>query len=94
MDAQERRSTTDLLSAYEALLMALERRQEVLDAVWESSTTDEARLRLSALLGVEERHAQIILDMQVLHLTARGRERATEFAEQLRDQLDRDAPPA
>jgi hypothetical protein len=90
MDPQERENTQESARIYQAVLLAVERRHDVLDAVWASSTTEEARQRLRDQLGVDDVGAQAILDLQVHHLTSGGRERIAVHLEQIEDLLRND----
>jgi hypothetical protein len=94
MDPQERKSTQKSAHMDQAVLLAVERRHDVLDAVWASSTSEEARQRLRDQLGVDDIGAQAILDLQVHHLTSRGRERITGHLEELEDLLRNDGTPS
>jgi DNA gyrase subunit A len=94
MDPQERKNTDESVRIYQALLLAMERRHDVLDTVWASSTAEEARQRLRDQLGVDNIGAQAILDLQIHHLTSGGRERMTGHLEQLEDLLRNDGTPS
>jgi DNA gyrase/topoisomerase IV subunit A len=91
MDPQKRKNTQESVRVYQAVVLAMERRHDVLDAVWASSTAEEARQRLRDQLGVDDIGAQAILDLQVHHLTSGGRERIAGHLEQLVDVLRSDA---
>jgi DNA gyrase/topoisomerase IV subunit A len=69
------------LAILELLLVAAERRREVVDAVWNSADDGEARARLRELLGIQgDLLPQVILDQQVRLMTREKREAiATEI---------------
>lgn len=94
MDPQERKNAQESVRIYQAVVLAMERRHDVLDAVWASSTAEEARQRLRDQLGVDDIGAQAILDLQVHHLTSGGRQRITGHLEQLEDLLRNDGTPS
>jgi DNA gyrase/topoisomerase IV subunit A len=94
MDPQERKNAQESIRIYQAVVLAMERRHDVLDAVWASSTAEEARQRLRDQLGVDDIGAQAILDLQVHHLTSGGRQRFTGHLEQLEDLLRNDGTPS
>jgi hypothetical protein len=94
MDPQERKNTQESARIFQAVLLAVERRHDVLDAVWASSTSEEARQRLRDQLGVDDVGAQAILDLQVHHLTSGGRKRIAVHLEQLEDLLRNDGTPS
>jgi DNA gyrase/topoisomerase IV subunit A len=94
MDPRERKSTQESARIYQAVLLAVERRHDVLDAVWASSTTEEARQRLRDQLGVDDVGAEAILDLQVHHLTSGGRERIAVHLEQIENLLRNDGTPS
>lgn len=69
MDAREH------LAILETVPAAAERSREVIDAVSNSVTEDEARERLRQLLGVEgDVLPQVVLDLQVRHMTIEKRQ--------------------
>lgn len=94
MDSQERKHTEEQVGIYQAVLLAMERRHDVMEAVWVSSDAEEARRRLRDQLGVDDIGAQAILDLQVHHLTSGGRQRITGHLEQLEDLLRNDGTPS
>lgn len=94
MDPQRRKNTQESVRVYRAAVLAMERRHDVLDAVWSCSTGEEARQRVRNLLGVDDVGAQAVLDLQVHHLTGEGRQRITEHLQQLEDLLRDDGPPS
>jgi len=94
MDPQERKNTQESIRIYQAVVLAMERRHDVLDAVWASPTAEDARQRLRDQLGVDDIGAQAILDLQMHHLTSGGRQRITGHLEQLEDLLRNDGTPS
>jgi DNA gyrase/topoisomerase IV subunit A len=79
MDPRERLATLELI------LLAAERRREVVDAVWGSATEGEAHERLRELLGIQhDALPQVILDLQIRHLTKQKREAISVEINQLR----------
>lgn len=94
MDPQRRKNTQESARVYRAAVLAMERRHDVLDAVWSSSTAEEARRRLRNLLDVDDVGAQAVLDLQVHHLTAGGRLRITDHLHQLEELLRDDGAPS
>lgn len=63
------------IKIYEALVAALDRRQEVFDVLASAEDPDRARSRLQELLEVDEEAAQSVMDMQLRRLPASERER-------------------
>lgn len=94
MEPQERKNTQESIRIYQAVGLAMERRHDVLDAVWASSTAEDARQRLRDQLGVDDIGAQAILDLQVQHLASGGRQRITGHLEQLEEILRNDGTPS
>ena len=83
MDPQERKKTEEQVGMYQAVLLAMERRHDVMEAVWAASDAEDARRRLRDQLGVDETGAHAILDLQIHHLTALGRQRITGHMQEL-----------
>ena len=63
------------IKIYEALVAALDRRQEVFDVLASAEDPDDARSRVQELLEVDEEAAQSVMDMQLRRLPASERER-------------------
>ena len=82
MDAREQESADDKLALLEAVLSALERRQEVVEAVWAAHDREEAVVRVQELLGLGAGvPPEVVLDLQLGRLTAESRARiAAEVA--------------
>ena len=68
MNEDERR-TRDHLMIVDALVRAVDRRDEVFQMIEDSEDVDEARRRVGQLLGVGELGSRTVLDMQVRRLT-------------------------
>ena len=86
MDEDERR-IRDHLMIVDALVRAVDRRDEVLQMIEDSEDEDEARRRVGQLLGVGELGSRAVLDMQVRRLTRDHRQRLAVEAEELRSKL-------
>ena len=63
------------IKIYEALVAALDRRQEVFDVLVSAEDPDGARSRLQELLDIDEEAAQCVMDMQLRRLPGSERER-------------------
>lgn len=83
-DDQHRREE---LTVLDALLRAMDRRDEVFQLIEDSETEDEARHGLGQLLGVSELGSRAVLDLQVRRLTRDQRQRLASRAAELRSQL-------
>lgn len=75
------------LKALDAMVLAMERRREVLDLIEHSTTADAAQKGLTELLGVESTSAMAILDLQARRFTQRERQRIVEERDALRRHL-------
>jgi len=74
VDARERRSAEDRLALLEVVLSALERRHDVVEAVWAARTREEAAAKVQGLLGLAAGvPPEVVLDMQLSRLTAASR---------------------
>jgi len=74
MDEDERRAR-DELATLEALLRAMDRRDEVFQVVEDSETVDEAISRVGQLLEIGAVSSRAVIDLQVRRFT-RGQRRA------------------
>ena len=83
-DDQHRR---DELTILDALLRAMDQRDEVFQLIEDSQTEDEARHGLGQLLGVGELGSRAVLDLQVRRPTRDQRQRLASRAAELRSQL-------
>lgn len=86
MDEDERR-VRDHLMVVDALLRALDRRDEVFRVIGDSADEDEAIRRVGQLLGVDKLGSRVVLDMQFRRLTRDWRHTLASEAEKLRSQL-------
>jgi DNA gyrase/topoisomerase IV subunit A len=86
MDDEERHARQELM-ILDALLQAMDRRDEVLQIIEDSEDFDEARRRVGQLLGVGEIGSRAVLDMQFRRLTRDQRRALATRAEELRSTL-------
>ncbi|NKG20175.1 DNA gyrase subunit A [Paeniglutamicibacter terrestris] len=86
MDAQDK--TRDELQLLEAMMQAIDRREEVFAAIETSETQDEARAAVAKLLGVEEILARAVLDMQARRWAQGERRTITDQLAMLRAKLE------
>ncbi len=85
MESDEREANESQLRIYELIGEAIERRSEVVEVVYSSSTPGEAQKRIQKLFGVSEPHiSQAVLDMQVCRWTRSERERLDARVDELR----------
>jgi len=83
MDGHDR--AKERLAILEVLLAAVERRHDVVEAVWNSSNDDEASARLREVVDVPDGlSAQLILDHQIRLLTKEKRDALTAEISHLR----------
>jgi DNA gyrase/topoisomerase IV subunit A len=86
MDEDERQ-TRDELMILEALVQAMDRRDEVFQVIDDSEDVDEAIRRVGQLLGVRELASRFVLDLQVRRFTRDQRQAIASRAEELRSRL-------
>ncbi|MET3934131.1 DNA gyrase subunit A [Arthrobacter sp. OAP107] len=86
MDEDERQ-TREQLMIHEALVQAMDRRDEVFQEIEDSEDVDEARRRVGQLLGVGELGSRFVLDMQARRFTRDQRQAMASYAEELRSKL-------
>ncbi|MCX6500246.1 MAG: DNA gyrase subunit A [Arthrobacter sp.] len=86
MDEDERRIRDELM-ILDALLRAMDRRDEVFQVIEDSEDEDEARRRVGQLLGVDDLGSRVVLDMQVRRLTRDQCQRLASRAAELRSKL-------
>lgn len=72
---------------HEALVKAMDRRDEVFQVVEDSENLDEAIQRVGQLLGLGELGSRVVLDMQVRRFTRDQRQAIASYAEELRSRL-------
>ena len=83
MEAHDR--AKERLAILEVLLAAVERRHDVVEAVWNSSNDEEAGSRMSDVVDIPEGvSAQLILDHQIRLLTKQKRDELTAEISRLR----------
>ncbi len=73
----------------DALVQAMDRREEVFQAIEDSEDVDEARLRVGQLLGVGELGSRFVLDLQAKSFTRGRRRTLAAHAGELRSKLSR-----
>ena len=86
MDEDERQIRQQLMIV-DALVQAMDRRDEVFQMIEDSEDVDEARRRVGQLLGVGELGSQFVLDMQARRFTRDQRRALASHAEELRSKL-------
>lgn len=75
------------LTILEALILGIDRRDEVFDAVENSENDQQASLAVCKLLGIDSVQARAILDMQVRRFTHAQRQKLEEHVAQLKSGL-------
>ncbi|MCB5281503.1 MULTISPECIES: DNA gyrase subunit A [unclassified Arthrobacter] len=86
MDEDERQIRQQLM-LHEALVQAMDRRDEVFHEIEDSQDMDEAIRRVGQLLGLDEHGSRAVLDMQARTFTRDRRQAIASFAEELRSRL-------
>jgi DNA gyrase/topoisomerase IV subunit A len=86
MDEDERR-TRDELMLLDALVQAMDRREEVFQMIEDSADSDEAIRRVGQLLGVGKLPSRAVLDLQARRFTRDQRQAIASRAEELRSRL-------
>lgn len=86
MDEDERQ-TRDQLMILEALVQAMDRRDDVFQVIDDSEDVDEAIRRVGQLLGVGALGSRAVLDLQVRRFTRDQRQAIASHAEELRSRL-------
>ncbi|MDQ0770966.1 DNA gyrase/topoisomerase IV subunit A [Pseudarthrobacter defluvii] len=86
MDEDERH-TRDELATLEALLGAMDRRDEVFQVVDDSENVDEAIRRVGELLGIGSVSSRAVIDLQVRRFTQGQRRAMASRAGELRSML-------
>ncbi|XAS67503.1 DNA gyrase subunit A [Micrococcaceae bacterium Sec5.7] len=86
MDEDERR-IRDQLMVVDALVQAIDRRDEVFHMIEDSEDVDEAIRRVGQLLGLGELGSRAVLDLQVRRFTRDQRQAVASHAEELRSKL-------
>ncbi|MEY9775111.1 DNA gyrase subunit A [Arthrobacter sp. MW3 TE3886] len=93
MDAEQRRRVEDTLSFVDALVKAMDRREEVFHVVEDSKDPDEAIRRLVELLELDEQSCRRTLYLQVRRFTREQRLALAAEAEELRSSLSSGGEP-
>jgi DNA gyrase/topoisomerase IV subunit A len=86
MDEDERQTRQELMIV-EALVQAVDRRDEVFQVIEDSEDRDQAIRRVGQLLGVGELGSRAVLDLQVRRFTRDQRQAIASHAEELRSRL-------
>lgn len=86
MDEDERQ-TRDELMILEALVQAMDRRDEVFQVIEDSEDVEEALRRVGQLLGAGELGSRFVLDLQARRFTRDQRQAIASRAEELRSKL-------
>jgi DNA gyrase/topoisomerase IV subunit A len=86
MDEDERHAR-DELATLEALLQAMDRRDEVFRVVDDSETVDEAIRRVGQLMGIGAVSSRAVIDLQVRRFTGGQRRAMASRAGELRSML-------
>jgi DNA gyrase/topoisomerase IV subunit A len=86
MDEDERHMRDELM-ILDALLRAMDRRDEVFQVIDDSEDEDEARRRVGQLLDVDELGSRVVLDLQVRRFTRDQRQNLVSRAAELRAML-------
>jgi DNA gyrase/topoisomerase IV subunit A len=86
MDEDERQAREEL-AVLDALVRAMDRRDEVFQMIEDSEDGDEARRRVGRLLGVGELGSRAVLDLQARRFTRDQRQAIASRAEELRSKL-------
>lgn len=85
VDDQQREKAEHRLRILKAVSVAVERRNEVLEAIAGSVDAEEARGRLAALMNIDEDAAEAVISMQFRRLSRRER---TSLATEIQDLAD------
>jgi DNA gyrase subunit A len=86
-DAEEQRLWSQRLEVLDAIVAAIDRRDEVHTVIVSSPSAEQARTRLVALLGVSEVGAVAILDLQWRRLAELERTRIVAERDEIRSRL-------
>lgn len=88
MEPNRRENTLEKLKILEALVQAIDRREEVFTAIESAETVEEASHVLETLLNVEESPARAVLDMQARRWTQSERRKIVDHIEEVRTELE------
>ncbi|WP_459384469.1 DNA gyrase subunit A [Arthrobacter humicola] len=86
MDEDERQMRQQLM-LHEALVQAMDRRDEVFKVIEDSQDMDEAIRRVGQLLGLGEHGSRAVLDLQAKAFTRDRRQAIASLAKELRSRL-------
>jgi DNA gyrase/topoisomerase IV subunit A len=75
------------LMILEALVQAMDRRDEVFQVIEDSEDMDEATRRVGQLLGVGQMRSRAVLDLQARRFTRDQRQAIASYLEELRSKL-------
>ncbi|RKR18907.1 hypothetical protein C8D78_2648 [Arthrobacter oryzae] len=75
------------LMVHEALVQAMDRRDEVFQVIEDSQDVDEAIRRVGQLLGVGELGSRAVLNLQAKTFTRDQRQAIASYEEELRSRL-------
>jgi DNA gyrase/topoisomerase IV subunit A len=84
---EDERETRQELMILDALVKAMDRRDEVFQMIEDSEDRDEAMRRVGQLLGVGELGSRAVLDLQARRFTRDQRQALASRAEELRSKL-------
>ncbi|MBT2550105.1 MULTISPECIES: DNA gyrase subunit A [Arthrobacter] len=87
---EDERQTRQELIVLDALVQAMDRRDEVFQMIEDSEDMDEAIRRVGHLLGVGKLGSRAVLDLQARRFTRDQRQAIASRAEELRSKLPDD----
>jgi len=87
MNAEERTRVLQRLEILDALVAALDRRQEVFDVIVASPSAEHARASIAGLLGITDIGAMAILDLQWRRFAELERGRIVDERDAIRAEL-------
>jgi hypothetical protein len=67
------RNVPDIIAIRKAILLAMERRHELVDVIYEAEDEDEAKAKIAVLLNVDSIAAGAILDQSLRQMLPGGR---------------------
>lgn len=88
MEPNRRENTLEALKILEAMVQAIDRREEVFTAIAAAQTQDEARDAVAKILGVGEIRAIAVLNMQARRWTQGERRKIVDHIEEIRSELE------
>ncbi|MFE5839320.1 DNA gyrase subunit A [Arthrobacter sp. NPDC056493] len=84
---EDERQTRQELMIVDALVQAMDRRDEVFQVIEDSEDSEEAIRRVGHMLGVGELASRAVLDLQARRFTREQRQAIASRAEELRSRL-------